>query len=145
MVMKPTHKYDDIIHLSRPELAGRRRMSAHDRAAQFSPFAALTGYDAAIEETARLTDAKGELDENEKELLNEKLLLIQDMAPDYPAVSLTYFRPDDRKSGGAYLDLAARVRKLDSHARALVLTGGIEIAFDDIFRIEILENGDEDD
>ncbi len=144
MVMKPTHKYDDIIHLTRPLYPDRGRMSAHDRAAQFSPFAALTGYEEAIEETARLTDAKGELDENEKQLLNEKLLLIQDMAPDYPVVSLSYFRPDGKKSGGAYLELAARVRRLDEHRRCLVLSGGLEIAFDDIFRIEILEN-DEDE
>ena len=139
MVLKATHKYDDIIGLSRPLSPGRARMSAHDRAAQFSPFAALTGYDAAIEETARHTDCKADLDENEKELLNEKLLLILDMAPDYPCVSLTYFRPDSRKAGGAYLDLAARVRKLDCTGRQLLLSGGIAIDFEDIFRIDILE------
>lgn len=139
MVMKPTHKYDDIIALPRHVSPTRPPMSAHDRAAQFSPFAALTGYEEAIEETARLTQTKGELDENEKELLNQKLLLIGDMAPELPAVSLTYFRPDGKKSGGAYLELAARVRKLDRDNRRLVLSGGISIDFDDIFRIEIPE------
>lgn len=142
MVMKPSHKYDDIIGLPHHVSSTRPRMSAHDRAGQFSPFAALTGYDAAIEETARLTDAKGELDENEKELLNEKLLLISDMAPDYPEIKLTYFRPDSRKAGGAYLDILGRVKKLDAVSCTLSLTGGISVSFEDIYAIEIIKPDD---
>ena len=97
--------YDDIINLPHHTSASRPHMSAYDRAAQFSPFAALTGYDSAITETARLTDKRAELDEYSKAALNEKLCMIQDQTDEQPEVSITYFQPDNKKSGGAYMAL----------------------------------------
>ena len=139
MLMKPSHKYDDIIQLDRPLIPGRGRMSAHDRAAQFSPFSALTGYEAAIEETARLTTSRAELDEDEKELINLRLLRLASMLPDSPPVSIRYFRPDEKKSGGAYMDVISPVRKICPVTGVLQLSSGLEIAIEDIFSLEIIE------
>lgn len=139
MLMKPGHKYDDIIHMERPLLPGRGRMSAHDRAAQFSPFSALTGYDAVIEENARRTAERAELDEDEKELINQRLLALAALLPDAPPVSIRYFRPDDRKSGGAYVDVVTSVRKICPSGGMLLLSSGQEIAIEDIFSLEILD------
>jgi len=138
--MKPTHKYDDIIHLSRPVSKKRSPMSHYDRAAQFSPFAALTGYDAVIAETGRLTDNQIELDEGGKALLDEKLQTIQARILEYPAVKVTVFCPDSRKSGGAYETVTGNVKKIDPVARMLVLTGGNVIPIDRIYGIECLAN-----
>ena len=99
--------YEDIIDLPYPRK--RQRMSNSDRSAQFSPFAALTGFGAAIMETARLTDRKIELDEGGKALLDEKLRKIEDEICDQPEVTVTYFRQDLRKAGGAYLQKRGRV------------------------------------
>ena len=96
-----SNPYNDIIHLSRPQSSRHLPMSMRDRAAHFSPFAALTGYDAAIEETGRITDSFIELDENRKSVLNEKLQLILKHIKEQPEVTLTYFQPDNRKTGGA--------------------------------------------
>lgn len=95
--------YDDIINLPHHTSVSRPHMSAHDRAAQFSPFAALTGYGSAIAETARLTDARVELDEYTKADLNEKLCIMQERIAQQPEVSITYFQPDKVKTGGAYI------------------------------------------
>ena len=92
--------YDDIIHLQHPTSPKHPRMPLGDRAAQFAPFAALTGYDAAIKETARLTDSQIELDENAKAELDQMLRQIYDQLPDAPSVVITYFEPDRMKSGG---------------------------------------------
>ena len=121
--MKETHRYDDIIHLSRPVSKKRSPMSNFDRAAQFSPFAALTGYDAVIAETGRLTDTQIELDEGGKALLDEKLQTIREHLAQQPKVKLTVFCPDSRKSGGAYETITGNVKKIDPVARILVLTG----------------------
>ena len=134
--MKPTHKYDDIINLPRPVSKKRSPMSNYDRAAQFSPFAALTGYDAVIDETGRLTDAQIELDEGGKQLLDEKLQRIRGLLPEQPRVKLRVFCPDARKQGGAYEEITGRVRKIDPVARSLVLTGGEVIPIDRIYGIE---------
>lgn len=132
--------YDDIINLSRPVSRRHSPMSLYDRAAQFSPFAALTGYDAVIEETGRLTDAQAGLDEGGKALLDEKLQLLREHLPENPAVQLTVFRPDARKSGGAYETVRGNVKKIDPIARCLVLTSGEAIPIDRIYGIEILAN-----
>ena len=136
--MKETHRYDDIIHLSRPVSKKRSPMSNFDRAAQFSPFAALTGYDAVIAETGRLTDTRIELDEGGKALLDEKLQTIREHLEEHPAVKLTVFCPDSRKSGGAYETVTGNVKKIDPVTRILVLTGGEVIPIDRIYGIECL-------
>ena len=138
--MKETRRYDDIIHLSRPVSKKRSPMSNFDRAAQFSPFAALTGYDAVIAETGRLTDTRIELDEGGKALLDEKLQTIREHLEEHPAVKLTVFCPDSRKSGGAYETITGNVKKIDPVARILVLTGGEVIPVDRIYGIECLAN-----
>ena len=111
-------KYDDIIRLSRPVSEKHPRMSMTDRAAQFSPFAALTGYDAAVQETARRTDARIELDEDAKEEIDRRLRQLQPGEP----VTVTYFRPDDRKAGGAYLTVTTEFLGFDPIARCIRLT-----------------------
>ena len=138
--MKETHRYDDIIHLSRPVSKKRSPMSNFDRAAQFSPFAALTGYDAVIAETGRLTDTQIELDEGGKALLDEKLQTVREHLEEHPAVKLTVFCPDSRKSGGAYETITGNVKRIDPVARILVLTGGGVIPVDRIYGIECLAN-----
>ena len=96
------HKYDDIINLPHHTSPTRPRMTMIDRAAQFSPFAALTGYDAAVKETARLTENRIELDEYEKSALNDRLQIVQERLSDTPVISIKYLVPDERKSGCAY-------------------------------------------
>ena len=136
--MKETHRYDDIINLSRPVSKKRSPMSHFDRAAQFSPFAALTGYDAVIAETGRLTDVQIELDEGGKALLDEKLQTIREHLEENPEVKLTVFCPDSRKSGGAYEEITGNVKKIDPVARILVLAGGEVVPIDRIYGIECL-------
>lgn len=101
--MNNTDKYNDIINLPHHVSSDRRQMSMIDRAAQFSPFAALTGHSEAIDEVARFTENAPYLDENTKDILNEKLQLIADSLINEPIVSITYFKPDSKKSGGAYI------------------------------------------
>lgn len=128
--------YDDIIHLPRPVSPKRPRMSAHDRAAQFSPFAALSGYGDALRETARLTGQKMELDESAKAALDEKLALLADAAEERPEISITYFLPDKKKAGGTYVTAAGRLKKLDSIRRELALLCGTTIPLEDILELE---------
>jgi len=136
--VKNSHKYDDIIHLSYPEDVKHNRKSTVDRAAQFSPFAALTGYDAAIDETARQTDEKIELDENEKAILNEKMRRFQELQLDSP-VTITFYRPDERKEGGAYLTEVDHVKKFENFPGAILLQNGLRIAIEDIIAFEFDE------
>lgn len=134
--MNPTHRYDNIIRLPRHISARHSPMSNFDRAAQFAPFAALTGYDAVIAESARLTDAQIELDEGGKALLDEKLQIIREHLAEKPAVTLQVFYPDRYKSGGAYETVTGQVKKIDPVARVLVLTGGEVIPIDRIYGID---------
>lgn len=106
-----TNPYDDIINLPHHTSTSRPRMSTHDRAAQFSPFAALTGYESAITEAGRLTDKRFELDEYVKADLNERLCKLRDHIDEQPDVSIVYFQPDDKKSGGAYITVTGGVKK----------------------------------
>ena len=130
------HQYDDIIDLPHHVSATRLRMSMIDRAAQFSPFAALTGYDAAIKETGRLTDERIELSEESRAALDRKQQLLLDNLADRPEVSVTYFVPDERKSGGAYVTVTGRVKKVDDYQRLLLLTDGTKIPLDEILDME---------
>ena len=136
MINTNNHQYDDIINLPHYVSPTRPRMSMIDRAAQFSPFAALTGYDAAIKETGRLTDERIELSEESRATLDRKQQLLMDNLADRPEVSLTYFVPDERKSGGAYVTVTGQVKKVDDYQRLLLLTDGTKIPLDDILDLE---------
>ena len=129
-------KYDDIINLSNPTPTCRPRMSTLDRAAQFSPFAALTGYEAVVEEAARLTDARSELSEDMKIMLNDKMQRIVDNLENEPFVTITYFVPDKRKAGGAYVDASGIVERIDEYTRCIVMTDGIQIPIEQVRAIE---------
>ena len=128
--------YDDIINLPRHTSKSRPHMSAHDRAAQFSPFAALTGYDSAITETGRLTDKKVELDEYSKADLNEKLSKINGQIDEQPQVSITYFQPDKKKAGGTYITATGVVKKINPYERTVVMQDATMIPMDDISEID---------
>ena len=128
------HKYDSILYLPHHVSATRAPMPMSDRAAQFSPFAALTGFDAAIAETGRLTQEKIELDEEQLCLLNRKLQLLMD-DPAEREVTLTFFRPDSRKDGGAYVTVTGFLKKVDSYERIIVMTDGTKIPMEDVCHI----------
>ena len=130
-------KYDDIINLPHHVSVKRPQMSRGARAAQFAPFAAITGLDDEIEETARLTDSKPELEETEKEKINRVLLEIRDNPQKETAVELTFFRPDGRKDGGAILTRPCLVRRIDEVERKLILDDRNEIFIDNILSIKI--------
>lgn len=128
--------YDDILHLPHPTSKTHRRMSRQDRAAQFSPFAALAGYEAVVEETRRLTDQRRELTEEEKAMLDARLRMVLEWQGSPPEVTVTYFQPDTRKSGGAYLTVQGHIKKLEEVKRVLVMVGGSEIPLDQIASID---------
>jgi len=132
-----TKTYDDIIHLPHHVSTTHPHMAAIDRAAQFSPFAALTGYDAAIKETARLTDQRVELDEAMKEALSNKLQMVADRLKERPEIVITYFQPDGKKNGGAYVTVINTVKKIDVYERIVVMTDGKVIPVDEIISIDI--------
>jgi hypothetical protein len=111
-------------------------MAAESRAAQFAPFAALTGYGEEIAETGRLTDRRVELDESRKAMLDEKLQMLLEQADEAPKVSITYFVPDEKKAGGAYVTVTGRIRRLDAYTRTLLMKDDTIIPLDEIFDIE---------
>ena len=129
------HRYDSIKKLPHHQSVTRPHMSLNDRAAQFSPFAALTGYEDAVAEAARLTDTKIELDEYAKGAINERLNAIQDTLDEQPEVSITYYLPDKKKSGGVYVTVTGRVKKVDEYERFIVMRDGVKVAIDDIAEI----------
>ena len=131
-----TGQYDDIINLPHHVSQTRPRMTNIERAAQFSPFAALSGYDAAIEETARLTDVKIELDEHAKAMLDIKQQILMEVISDHPQANITFFKADEKKSGGEYMTVVGKIKKVDSIERMLVLMNGQSIPVDDILDIE---------
>ena len=133
--MKQTHDYDDIIHLPRPRSA-RPPMPMQDRAAQFAPFAALTGYAAAIAETGRLTDARIELSEDEKSRLDAALQHLNALSDTHPTASITYFCPDPRKAGGKYVTHSGPIKQIDAAARLVRFTDGTEVPVEEIAEID---------
>ena len=150
--------YADILHLPHHRAAGRAHMSLHDRAAQFAPFAALTGFDGVIAETGRQTERRVELSESEKALLDRKLARIIDCLQHgrHPTVTVEYFEADVRKDGGAYRQCSGEVKKIDLFERTIVFmreggrSGRVTIPMDDVVDIrgealEALEDGCEDD
>ena len=136
--------YSDIIHLPHHKAANRPHMSMYDRAAQFSPFAALSGFDGVIAETGRLTDRRIELSESERSLLDQKLTLIDDVIQDgyHPEITDEYFVADQRKDGGEYREYTGKVRQIDTVARTIVFlakngrSAGVKIAVDEIKAIQ---------
>jgi len=130
-------KYDDIINLPHHVSATRPPMAIIDRAAQFSPFAALTGHDAAIIETGRLTGEKAELSDDTKEHLSEQLNLLQSRIDEMPVAYITYFVPDTKKSGGEYVTTTGSIKKIDNIDGIVVMQDKTKIPIDDISEIEL--------
>ena len=130
------HRYDDIINLPHYVSTTHPHMSMLNRAAQFSPFAALTGYEDAIKETARLTDNKIELNEDAKALLSEKIQMIQEQLPVCPNIQITYFKPDENKDGGAYIKKTGCVKKIDEFERIIVMEDNARISIEEIVSID---------
>lgn len=131
-------KYDDIIDLPHPEPQTRPRMPMRDRAAQFSPFAALRGHHSAIEEAERLTDRRIELDKYEVARVDAALQMIREKIDEHPAVSVTYFVPDERKAGGSHQSAEGIVKRIDTVAGVLLMADCKAIPLADIFDIEII-------
>lgn len=131
--------YEDIIHLPRPVSKNHPPMPLRDRAAQFMPFAALTGYDARIRESARLTEEEADLSEDLQEELNEKMSRLQAelQGGGHPQVTVTYFRPDEKKAGGAYIVKKGAVKKTDPYTGTMLFTDGTEIPLSGIFEMEL--------
>ena len=132
---KDTHKYDDIIDMPHHQSKERPHMSLHDRAAQFAPFAALTGHEDAIKETARLTDEEIILDESTVGRINEKLFEISQHLPEKRKVSITYFRQDKTKKGGVYLTDIGIIKRIDEAEKCIVLDSGMKIKMKNIFNL----------
>lgn len=127
--------YDDIINLPHHVSKTHPHMSIHDRAAQFSPFAALTGYDDSVKETARLTDEKPILDDIEIERIDRILQYLYSIIDEKPRATIQYFIPDDYKAGGKIVEVKESIRKIDVNTSKLLLENGTEIPFKDIINI----------
>ena len=131
-------QYDDIIRLSHPDSPKHPRMSLYDRAAQFSPFAALTSHSAAIAETGRLTDRRVELDDYEMARVDAELQRLQELLPGRPTASITYFVPDERKDGGSYQTVTGSVKRIDAVSGMIQMADRQLIPIADVFSIEII-------
>ncbi len=129
-------KYKDIIHLPHKQSATRPHMSVADRAAQFAPFAALVGYDEVVKEAARLTDSRRELSDGALAQLNARLSYIQEHLGEQPEVTITYFQPDRKKSGGVYLSCTGIVTKINGHEHTILMQDGSKISIDAIVEME---------
>lgn len=129
-------KYGDIIHLPHHVSSVHPHMPVSDRAAQFAPFAALTGYGDVIKETARLTDEEPDLSEDEKQELNYKIQLACALPGEKPEIVLTYFVQDDKKSGGACHTARGKIRRIDLDAGQIILEDGLRIPLDCVVDIE---------
>lgn len=128
--------YDDIIHLPHHQSSSRPHMTNEARAAQFAPFAALVGYDDAVQETARLTDQRILLDEDQLYHLDIQLHELCSRLPLHPQVNITYFQPDSYKTGGRYITTTSHVKKIHPFRRLLILEDDTELNLDDIYEIE---------
>ena len=137
MNLKPTHKYDDIIDLPHHQSPRRAGMPMTDRAAQFAPFAALTGYEDVIEETGRLTQPAAELTDSSVEKLNEKLRVLAENSHHSPTVTVVYFQPDSRKAGGSYVTATGCVKRVDPCSQLLQFTDGRQIPLAAISELNI--------
>jgi hypothetical protein len=131
--------YDDIINLSRPQYNDLPPMSIHDRAAQFSPFAALVGYDAAVEETARLTDSRREMEEDEINELNRQLSELNKRLSERPRIRVTYFIRDRKKEGGRYASKIGNARTIDQAENRIIFTDGESVPVKDMYSVVFIE------
>ena len=129
--------YDDIINLPHHVSKVHPQMSMMNRAAQFAPFAALTGHSAAIEETARLTDEQQELAEEDSDALNQKMAYLREVINEHPTITITYFEPDKKKAGGKYKSIEGQLQNIDDYGQAIVLKSGVSIPFVSILDIQI--------
>ena len=129
-------KYNEIMGLPHHVSKTRPQMPMSDRAAQFAPFAALTGYDAAIKETGRQTDERNELDVEALSALDMKYQLLMEALDEAPEVTITYFRPDERKAGGKYVSAVGAVKKIDDFERRITMQDGTKIPMDDVLSID---------
>ena len=128
--------YEDIVNLP-PHISKKHpQPSMLDRAARFAPFAAITGYEEMVLEEARVTEERIDLDEGALALLNEKLNMIQEFLDEEPEVTITYFEPDKKKSGGAYITITGTVKRIDEHEHLVILTDGKKIRIEDIYALE---------
>lgn len=133
--MEITHKYDDIIDMPHHVSDTRPHMPLIDRAAQFSPFAALTGYDEAVTETARLTDTMLELDDTQKEVISNQLGILQECINEQPEVTITHFISDGKKAGGKYVLTSGPLKKIDEYDASVLFCNGTQIPFSLIYSI----------
>ena len=127
--------YDDILDKTRPQYPDLPPMSMHDRAAQFSPFAALVGYEDAVEETQRLTDERRVIEEDEINELNRQLQILEDRIKDRPRVRITFFVPDDKKAGGSYQSKVGNIRIIDHYNNLLVFEDKETVRIRDLYSI----------
>jgi hypothetical protein len=135
---KDAHRYDDIIQLPHHQSTKRAHMSLHDRAAQFSPFAALTGHEAAIEETERRTEEEITLDDTMVADISDKLYEISQHLSEKWRVSITYFRPDEKKAGGAYLTDVGIIKKINEAEQLVIMDSGMRIKMEQMIKIEVV-------
>ena len=131
-----TDNYEDIINLPHHVSTRHPQMSMMNRAAQFAPFAALTGHSAAIEETARLTESQQELADEDNEILNQKMTYLREAINEHPTISITYFEPDKRKSGGRYMSIEGQLQNIDDYNQTIVLKNGEAIPLKSILDIQ---------
>ncbi len=134
--MNDSSKYDDIISLPHHKSKTHRHMSLSERAAQFAPFAALTGFEETLDEVNRITETKKELSDDEKEIINQKLLMILDNLPERIDVEITYFEKDKNKSGGHYLTLKSSIKRIDEINHQLIMSNNKKISIDNILDIK---------
>ena len=128
--------YEDIVNLP-PHISKKHpQPSMMDRAARFAPFAAITGYEEMVLEEARVTEERMDLDEETLSLLNEKLNMIQEFLDEEPEIKITYFEPDKKKAGGAYVSITGVVKRIDEYEHLVIMTDGKKIRIDDIFGLE---------
>lgn len=133
-----TEDYSDIINLPHHVSRNHPQMPMEARAAQFAPFAALTGYDAVIHETARLTDKQVELEEYDNERLNRKFAELMDNFDNHPEITVSYFKPDERKAGGSYTTASGTIKKFDSYEHMLQMDDGTKIPIANIMDINFI-------
>ncbi len=132
-------KYDDMLDMPHHQSHKRAHMSLHDRAAQFAPFQALTGYEEELTETARLTEERITLDENRIAAINEKLTYLGAHLAEHLRISITYFRPDGKKEGGSYLTDVGSIRKMKEAERIVIMESGMEIPMEQIVELQLIE------
>lgn len=139
MKLQITHQYDDIIRLQRPDSGHRARMSLYDRAAQFSPFAALTGFNDAIAETGRQTQDRIELDRDALDRLDEQMQGLLEVLDSQPEAEVVWFRYDERKAGGSYVTTTGHVKKVDTYLERMIFTDGRSIPLGEVLSVTVMK------